>query len=208
MIEFITENREWLFGGLGTSIFIWWLNSRFSPFKKTQTEVEASSENLSAGIVINNNNNVNNNINTENNSKSSKKVCKHTSEERKLLTKILFIDDETFKVVSILKKSGWVNTKIKKKVTGPDDRDIVDADICFVDIYGVATELYKNDQGLGLVGAIKDRHPKKKVVVYSSQEKGDVFNELWSKADARLSKNAEPYQFENLLENLSESIYC
>ena len=85
---------------------------------------------------------------------------------------------------------------------------MVKADICFVDINGVAKDLFPAHEGLGLVGAIRDRHPKKKVVVYSSQHQRDAFDSLWDKASARLSKNADPYEFENLIENYSEEIYC
>jgi len=140
---------------------------------------------------------------------SSKKVCSHTPEQRKALTSILFIDDKTdFKVVSILKRSGWKNTKIVKGVSGVDDKNIVNANICFVDINGVAAELFPEDQGLGLVAAIKDRHPEKKIVVYSSQREGDRFNELWDRADSKLPKDATPYEFENLVERFSEELYC
>jgi hypothetical protein len=202
--EYVRTNKEWIFGGIGATL-LGVLLKILNPFKKENG--------------ANTNTNTNTNSNTTNNTfiigdgavteKNASKTCAHTIEERKKLTKILFIDDDTsFKVVSILKKAGWVNTKIKKDAQGPDDKDILDADVCFIDIIGVGKNLYEKDQGLGLVGAIKDRHPEKKVVVYSSQEEGDVFNELWDKADAKLRKNAEPYQFENLLDNFSAQIYC
>ena len=137
------------------------------------------------------------------------KVCAHTPEQRKQLTKILFIDDQTdFKVVNILKKSGWKNTKIIKNVSSVDDRNILEADICFVDINGVAEKLFPKTQGLGLVGAIRERHPDKRVVVYSSQSKRDVFDPLWDTAHGKLAKNATPYEFENYVEIFSAEKYC
>jgi hypothetical protein len=201
--EFLRTNRDWIFGGIGVSL-IGALFTLLNPFSKGK---EASNTNTNTNTAT-----INNNIVLGQGTQITKdnaQVCAHTIEQRKKLTKILFIDDDTsFKVVSILKKAGWTSTKIRKDVRGPDDKDVLEADICFVDVLGVAKALFEKDQGLGLVGAIKDRHPAKKVVVYSSQEEGEVFNELWDKADAKLRKNAEPYQFENLLENFSAQIYC
>lgn len=196
-------NKEWVYGGIGVTAIIQFLNipkiiMRFFNNKDNQP-------------IINNNNNVTNNFNPlllDKKSKAESNQLIHTTEERKAKAQILFIDDEaSFKVVNILKKAGWVNTRLVRKVTGPDDENILRADICFIDINGVAKELFPFHEGLGLVGAIKDRHRSKKVVVYSSQHQRNAFDKLWDKADARLSKNADPYEFENLIQNFSEEIF-
>jgi mRNA-degrading endonuclease HigB of HigAB toxin-antitoxin module len=51
---------------------------------------------------------------------------------------LFFIDDNhtDFKIVSILKRSGWVNTKSIKDVINQDEQKVKDADIIFVDISG------------------------------------------------------------------------
>jgi hypothetical protein len=195
--EWVKLNKEWVFGGIGipallfilekfTGMFTYLIKEIWVFLKKTASPVPATPVLAQQNIV-----------------------CAHTPEERKRLTKILFIDDKTdFPVVNILKNSGWKNTRIIKRVTGVDDRNILDADICFVDINGVAKNLFPKDQGLGLVAAIRERHPNKRVVVYSSQTKRDAFDPLWEMAHARLPKNADPYEFENLVEIYSAEIYC
>lgn len=199
-LDWVIVNKEWLFGGIGIYLILWpfgFLKIILGFFNKNLPSIFKST------TIVNSFNNLSPSTSTTSN------ICKYTPEQRKLLTQILFIDDEaSFKVINILKKAGWINTKLVKKVSGPDDDNILKADICFVDINGVAKELFPIHEGLGLVGAIKDRHSSKKVIVYSSQHQRDAFNYLWGKADARLSKNADPYEFENLIENFSEEIYC
>lgn len=201
--NWLANNKEWVFGGIGIPVLLFFLERSTGLFRgvwhslrgkiKEYFLKEAASEVSSPTKEQD----------------LQEKVCAHTPEQRKALTSILFIDDKTdFKVVSILKRNGWKKTKIVKGVSGVDDKNILAADICFVDINGVAVDLFPNDQGLGLVAAIRERHPKKKIVVYSSQREGDRFNELWDSADTKLPKDATPYEFENLVERLSEQIYC
>lgn len=128
-------------------------------------------------------------------------------EERKKRTSILFIDDDTkFKVVKILQKAGWVNTTSIKDVKSLDDQIIKNADIFFVDIQGVGLSLQFTEEGLGLALALKNKYPMKKVVIYSAETKGDRFHEALRKADSSLSKNAEPYEFQQLVEQYSAEI--
>ena len=56
---------------------------------------------------------------------------------------------------------------------------------------------------------IRDRqkYPWKKVVVYSAEPTGDRFHDALSQADARLRKNADPYQFQTLVEQLSGELF-
>jgi len=187
--EYIMNNKTWIFSGIGISVLSFFFDIPKYFFPKKETSVT---------------NIINNNLQHPH----TKHTTPKRTEERKRLTRILFIDDDTsFKVVKILKKSGWVNTKIIKDVTSVDDKPVQDADICFIDIQGVAKNLFKKDQGLGLVGAIVDRYPHKRVVVYSAQTQGNRFNQLLEKAHARLPKNANPYEFQNLVDNLSKEIY-
>jgi len=114
--------------------------------------------------------------------------------------KILFIDDDkTFKIVTILKKMGWIHTRIVIDLPSLDATTLKDADVVFVDIQGVGKIMHYQDEGLGLALAIKRRHPNKKVVIYSAQEHGPRFHEAHQVADYSLPKTAEPIRFEEVI---------
>lgn len=127
-------------------------------------------------------------------------------DRQKPLTRILFIDDKhtEYKMVSILKKAGWPNTKSIKDVTDLDDAKVLEADIIFVDINGVGITLFE-DQGLGLASALKRRYPNKKIVLYSAENTGDRFHRALREVDDCLPKDAEPYQFINLIDSFKQS---
>lgn len=117
--------------------------------------------------------------------------------------KILFIDDDTkFQTAKMLKNSGWENINIIKDCKNLNSSEIVNTDIFFVDIQGVGIDLGFSDHGLGLAEAIKKKYPNKKVVIYSSERKWDSFHPVWNIIDDRLHKDADTYQFENVIENL------
>jgi DNA-binding NtrC family response regulator len=124
----------------------------------------------------------------------------------KATTKILFIDDNhtEYKIVSILKKAGWTKTKSVKDITDLDSNLITESDIIFVDINGVGLELFE-DQGLGLASALKKKYPQKKIVIYSAETTGDRFHDALRQVDHCLPKNADAYQFINLIENLMKN---
>ncbi|RXR23089.1 response regulator [Flavobacterium stagni] len=154
----------------------------------------------------NNNSNVNSNTNTNNITvnlgyEEKEQPSPENEEKRKALIRILFVDDKhkDFRMVSILKKSGWTNTKSVKDITDLDDPKVLEADIIFVDINGVGTTLFE-DQGLGLASALKKKYNKKKIFIYSADTNGDRFHRALREVDGCLSKNAEPYQFINLIQ--------
>ena len=60
-----------------------------------------------------------------------------------------------------------------------------------------------NDEGLGLALAIKDKYPEKKVIIYSAETNGDRFHEALRKADSFLPKNADPYEFQRIVEEFT-----
>lgn len=124
------------------------------------------------------------------------------------ITEILFIDDnEGFKVVEIFKTEGWRNTKLIPDAEALNSKDIRDAHVIFVDIGGVGKELDFDDEGLGLVKALKCEYPDKKVVVYSAQTEGDRFHTGLQQADATIRKNAEPYEFMKLVRQFSREAF-
>lgn len=153
------------------------------------------------------NTNTNTNTNTVNinlgNDKETTNV--ENEEKQKALTRLLFIDDNytEFKIISILKKAGWINTKAIKDVTDLDDAKVIEADIIFVDINGVGVSLFK-DQGLGLASALKQKYPTKKIILYSAETTGDRFHKALKEVDSCLPKNAEPFQFINLIESYNK----
>ncbi len=116
---------------------------------------------------------------------------------------ILFIDDDTkFKVISILKNSGWVKTKILKDIKSINQEELINAHIVFVDIQGVGKLMGFDDEGLGLAACIKEKYPDKKVIIYSAENSGTRFHKAFRLADDMLSKNAVPYEFESIIESM------
>ena len=107
----------------------------------------------------------------------------------------------------ILVASGWKGTKTITDVDSLACPDLVEAHIVFVDITGVGVKLRFSAQGLGLVSALKEKYPQKKVVVYSAQTVGDRFHKGLSDADERLAKNADPFEFETLVERFAKEMW-
>ena len=118
--------------------------------------------------------------------------------------RILFIDDEKFENVSVLKNAGWLNTKSMKDIKRIDSPEIQKSDVIFVDINGVGTSLFPKEQGLGVAAQIKKQFPKKYVVVYSAQPQ--QLHSSFSHVDAILPKNAEPYEYLSVLESYLEQV--
>lgn len=112
---------------------------------------------------------------------------------------VLFIDDQKFDNVDVLRSAGWKNTKAIKDIKAIDCPEVLAADVIFVDINGVGTSLFPKEQGLGVAVQIKSRYKEKCVVVYSAQPQ--ELHKALSQVDAVLSKNAEPYEYISILEN-------
>ena len=172
---------------------------------KRMTKVKHNKGNIQEGSrnnVVSGANNVtivgdNNVVQTSPNDKKSQSA---EVNKQKNTTQILFIDDEDFSVLKMLKKAGWKNVKKKQDVCDLDDIDVRNADIIFVDIKGVGMSLGFKNQGAGLAAAIKQRYPNKGVVIYSGTHEHDIFDLDLDKVDAKLPKNAEPVQFMYLIE--------
>ena len=192
MNEFLTNNYQWIFSGIGVAI-LGWLGYYFL-YRKKDSDPSNIQENTN---TINITNNVGQ-TDTSSSEKNEKTKCDKTN------YRILFIDDnhKEFKMVSQLKKSGWINTKSVKDVIDLDDPKVKEADLIFVDINGVGTKLFK-DQGLGLAAALKERYKEKTIILYSSDPEGDRFNKKLKKVDDSLPKNADPYEFISMIEQ-----YC
>ena len=182
-MSWIKENYQWAFSGIGVSslVLIYGIIQRWrvilGPIRKLKRGIK---------LIV-----------------SGLKEAQ--SEGTKEGTRILFIDDDTkFKVVTILKKSGWVNTRLVKDIDNLDDPGLKEINLFFVDIQGVGVSLNFKDEGLGLALALKTKYPKSKVIIYSAETKGERFHQALRKADDFLPKNAEPYEFQNLVEQYSK----
>ncbi len=143
---------------------------------------------------------------------SEKQLQESNREEKidlmKSKTKILFVDDDNdFKVVRILKDSGWKHTKSVIDIKSIDSPIVKDAHIHFIDINGVGKILNLPNEGLDLALMIKQRYPAKKVVIYSANRNSNSFHEAWNLCDFKLEKNALPNQFQNLVENYSLELF-
>jgi hypothetical protein len=135
------------------------------------------------------------------------KLPDRTLEDLKQLCRILFIDDQSFKVIQILKNAGWSHTKCIRDVDSLDSLEVAEAHIIFVDIHDVGRKLGFKDEGLGLIMALRQKYPFKKLVVYSAERSGDRFHQGFSAADARLAKNADPFEFQTLVEQYSQDAF-
>jgi hypothetical protein len=153
----------------------------------------------SSNIIVNNSNSLNIQASAEHG--PAKSQLRGSVE--KGLVRILFVDDDTrFQVIRMMKGAGWHNVKITKDIKDLNAPEVLEAQIFFVDIQGVGKSLGFADEGLGLSLELKRKYPEKKVVIYSAQTDGDRFHRALNKADGSLSKNAEPYQFIALVEEL------
>lgn len=200
-MSWIVENKEWLFSGVGIAVFGYIYSVVFRDPKKNNIEKNTAK----------NTNNIEINIGERNHNQGEKSVndCKHKKslDEFKNETRILFVDDDArFKVVKILAQSGWVHTKLIKDCKTLDERDVVDAHILFIDVQGVGVALGFSDEGLGLALAIKEKYPNKKVIIYSAETKGDRFHDALRKADSFLPKNADPYEFQRIVEEFTVGV--
>lgn len=196
-MSWIMNNVEWLFGGVG--VFVVAGIAKFF-MKKNET-----SSPVLGSVNITNQNSFHGMPSEPLSSPArEQKMMKKSIEEYKNETRILFIDDDVrFKVAKILINSGWVHTKLIKDARSLDDRDVIEASILFIDVQGVGIALGFSDEGLGLAEAIKDKYPNKKVIIYSAETKGDRFHKALRKADSFLSKNADPYEFQKIVEEFT-----
>ena len=198
IITFFEANYEWIFSGVGVAVLVPIIG------KLLKREDEANKTTTPQNKIVNNIN-INNQTNgVEEKSKENRNML--SKKTPKDLAVILFIDDEKFNMVNILKKAGWKNTSSKKDIIDMDDIDVYKSDIIFVDINGVGKNLFES-QGIGLASALKDKYPNKKIIIYSAETTGDRFDKALRKVDDCLAKNAEPYEFISLVESFAAELY-
>ena len=194
-MSWVLDNKEWLFSGIGITILlgIYRLWHQKSPVNEHDKNSATNTNNIEINVGDIKHSSGEVTVNDVANKKSL--------EQYKNETHILFVDDDArFKVAKILSQSGWVHTKLIKDCKTLDEHDIVDAQILFIDVQGVGVAMGFNDEGLGLALAIKEKYPTKKVIIYSAETKGDRFHAALRKADSFLPKNADPYEFQRIVE--------
>ena len=197
IISWILDNYQWLFSGVGVFVVGCIATWRAKKNKQDKNVSIAPIMHQTQNVVVNVDD-IKNRADFTNQSLPSGDI--------KAKTHILFIDDEDFTVVKLLKNAGWSNTKLKKKISNLDDPAIVDAHIVFVDIVGVCGDLFK-DEGLGLARALKDKYNDKKIIIYSSESQGDRFNRTLRLVDECLPKNAEFYEFLRIVDQFAQEIW-
>lgn len=169
----------------------------FFLIRKQKSSTKRMSKNLNANI---NNQSVVVNLPTAPSPAESQASADDDVSRLKLVTKILFVDDDKkYKMVDILRKMGWVNTKILTDLTSLDVPQLLESDVVFIDIQGVGKAMHHQDEGLGLAQSVKRRHPRKKVIIYSADEYGQRFHDALRIADYSLKKTAEPVRFEEVI---------
>lgn len=139
------------------------------------------------------------------------KMPNRSLEDIKNGCRVLFIDDQKFKLVDRLRdKDGWKNTVWIKDVDSLSQMEVLDAHIIFVDIQGVGTKMGYSDAGLGLIVSIKKQYPNKKVVMYSAESQGkiDSFHNAANLVDYRIRKTADQYEFSSIIEHLAKEAFC
>ncbi len=206
LINWITENYEWLFSGIGVIILVVFFDSIKNSMKGIKRKAGKSIK-LIGEFLEKDKNIIEESSQKAINVRSGLKISEIELERLKKTTNVLFIDDDPkFKVVNILKTAGWENTTCVTDIDKIDDKVLVNAHIVFVDVQGVGIELNCKDEGLGLALLIKRRFNDKKVVIYSAVTKGERFHEALRVADDFLEKNAEPYEFLQLVEEYSHEL--
>jgi PleD family two-component response regulator len=194
---------NWAFGGVGIAIVGYVLNlmkNSLFPSKEKSDKQQDLRQHTEQNV----------NLNIYNTSQGDEKVDSMAAakpeddEVKKNTTKILFIDDEIrFKVVKILQRAGWIHTKLIKDAESLDQLEIKEAKIIFVDIQGVGLELNFKEEGLGLASALKNKYPEKRIIIYSAEQKGDRFHQALREVDDFLQKDADPYQFQRIVEDFA-----
>lgn len=143
--------------------------------------------------------------------KKKKKLPTHTLEELKNRVRILFIDDKACpKATQLHEQDGWRHVQKIKDVSSISQTELQDAHIIFVDVQGVGKTMDFKDEGLGLIVAIKETYPDKKIVMYSAESQGQInaFHKAASLVDGRLRKGADLYEFSAITERLSKEAFC
>lgn len=221
MIEWITNNKEWIFSGIGIfvlSLFPFFRKKNQHQMKKNgnsligNNTINSQNGNNGTTIVASNNSkiiysNIEDKKQSDNSESTPNRMPQLTLEGQRAQTHILFIDNEDFKIVNIIKQSGWINCSQIKKISDLNFDKIKKAHIIFVDIKGVGEKLFGDEAGLGVAKALKEKYPQKAIVLYSAESNWNIFHDAISIVDERIEKNAKPIEFISLIETFADRIW-
>lgn len=191
-MDYILDHKDWIFSGIGVfALSLMFAGIKF--FAKPRETKNDSAVPINQSVYINLN------------EKNRKTLPDNRLKDRAYVmatARILFIDDQTdFPVVKVIQKAGWKNVLIKKDIVNFSTAEMASIDVFFVDIQGVGKALAFSDEGLGLAKALKTHFGKeKKVIIYSAEPRGETFHDAWSVVDGRLRKDAQPYEYLQLLD--------
>ena len=129
-----------------------------------------------------------------------------TLQELKELARILIIDDKKIDLIKDIEQEGW-RVKYLKDLDKFDNTDLIDSHIICIDILGVGQKLRCTGEGLGLVKAIKNEYPQKRILLYSSMPTHHIFDESLDLVDKRILKDGQPYPFVKAIEELAQKSF-
>lgn len=139
-------------------------------------------------------------------SKRNKVPETHSVGQLKNVTKVLIIDDEEPKELrDHLKKEGWKNSYLND-LDALANKKLEDSQIICIDIMGVGKKLQVKD-GMSLVIHIKEKYPEKKIILYSSVSKQDIFSDALDYVDKRLRKESSLVPFSIAIEEMAEKTF-
>lgn len=140
-------------------------------------------------------------------SQEGARKAKPSVDQIKCELKVIFVDDKKFNVVDLLRKSGWKQVSYKRDILDLDAIEVREAHVFFLDINGVGVAMGFHNQGMGLCGALKRKYgEKKRVVLYSGETSGDIFDNDARMADDTLKKDSDLYQFTALMEQYGKEL--
>jgi DNA-binding NtrC family response regulator len=135
-----------------------------------------------------------------------KKINTVTMEEIKSVTRVLIIDDDNPEELrNLLKKDGW-KIYYLADLDSLENRKLKDSHIICIDIMGVGKALQCNS-GMELVKHIKQKYPTKKIILYSSVSKQDIFSDALDYVDKRLRKESSLLPFSKAVEEMSKKTF-
>lgn len=119
------------------------------------------------------------------------------------LARVLIIDDVLSDLLKPLEREGWKVRQVRD-IDNLGNIQLRDSHILCVDILGVGKKMSFPNEGLGLVQAIREEYPGKRILLYSSVSSHDIFDKAIDLADRRLPKEGQPYPFIHAVQELAE----
>lgn len=124
----------------------------------------------------------------------------------KARTAVLIIDDEEpTELRALLKRDNWKHYYIDD-LESLEAKKLRDSQIICIDIMGVGKAL-RVENGMGLVKDIKIKYPGKKIILYSSVSKQNIFSEALDYVDKRLRKQSSLIPFVRAIEEMAENTF-